>query len=301
MILLRPVSLLERNCWLAAVNQWMTTTSIGTRRWRPPYAAKPLAARVASWFNRVGASKMPDDEPIPTRASMLQRLKDPADRTTWEEFHRTYRGLIHGVARRAGLNETEAEEVVQETLIAVAGKMPGFTYDPVKDSFKGWLLQITRWRIADQFRKRAIVGLETPSTGSGPDAGYTGPSAPHPSTFRTASQRAAPRRSSACRIRQVRTLTSDLGRGMGQAPAGNGAGPDQAPGESRPLCDLPFACDPRKTSKRSEAGAGGERGTDLPGQAPCGFALAAGVAQTRKGIVVGTPDAGAPLLTRVRK
>ena len=105
---------------------------------------------------------MADDEPIPTRASLLQRLKDPADHATWEEFHRTYRGLIHGAARRAGLNETEAEEVVQETLIAVAKKMPEFRYDPAKDSFKGWLLQLTRWRIADQFRKREQAALTRP-------------------------------------------------------------------------------------------------------------------------------------------
>ena len=101
---------------------------------------------------------MADDEPIPTRASLLQHLKDPADHASWDRFHRTYRGLIHGVARRAGLNETEADEVVQNTLIAVARKMPEFRYDPAKDSFKGWLLQITRWRIADQFRKRAGTG-----------------------------------------------------------------------------------------------------------------------------------------------
>ena len=109
---------------------------------------------------------MPDDEPIPTRASLLQRLKDPDNQATWDEFHRTYRGLIHGVARRAGLNETEADEVVQDTLIAVARKMPGFSYDPAKDSFKGWLLQVTRWRIADQFRKRPVAGAEPSSTPS---------------------------------------------------------------------------------------------------------------------------------------
>jgi RNA polymerase sigma-70 factor (ECF subfamily) len=60
------------------------------------------------------------------------------------------------VARRAGLNDTEADEVLQDTLIAVAGKMPEFLYDPAKDSFKGWLLHLTRWRIADQFRKRLL-------------------------------------------------------------------------------------------------------------------------------------------------
>ena len=54
--------------------------------------------------------------------------------------------------------------MVQETLIAVANKMPEFSYDPAKDSFKGWLLQITRWRIADQFRKRPMVASESQST-----------------------------------------------------------------------------------------------------------------------------------------
>src|SRR5262249_37419771 len=72
----------------------------------------------------------------------------------WTEFHRMYRGLLVGVARRAGLNEHEAEEAVQDTLIAVAKKMPGFHYEPGKDSFKGWLLQIVRWKIVDQVRRR---------------------------------------------------------------------------------------------------------------------------------------------------
>lgn len=52
------------------------------------------------------------------------------------------------------MNETEAEEVVQDTVPSVAKKMPGFTYDPGKDSFKGWLLTVTRWRILDHLEKR---------------------------------------------------------------------------------------------------------------------------------------------------
>lgn len=100
---------------------------------------------------------MADEDPIPTRASLLERLKDPADPVGWEEFQRVYRGLILGVARRAGLTDAEAEEAVQETLITVARKMPEFRYEPGRDSFKGWLLHITRWRIADQFRQRAAA------------------------------------------------------------------------------------------------------------------------------------------------
>src|SRR5205807_8539603 len=89
-------------------------------------------------------------------ASLLGRLKEPGDNASWEEFQRTYHGLLVGVALRAGLNENEAEEAVQDTLIAVARKMPEFRYQPGKDSFKGWLLQIVRWKITDQFRKRGV-------------------------------------------------------------------------------------------------------------------------------------------------
>ena len=97
---------------------------------------------------------MPRDEMIPTRASLLARLKDAGDESSWSEFYQLYYDLIFSSARRAGLNEHEAREVVQDTLISVARKMPGFTYDPAKDSFKGWLLTVTRWRIRDQLAKR---------------------------------------------------------------------------------------------------------------------------------------------------
>src|SRR5215831_1757967 len=95
------------------------------------------------------------DDRIPTRASLLNRLKDPGDGLAWNEFYLTYRDLIYSVARRAGLTELEASEVVQDTLISVSRKIPGFTYDPSKDSFKGWLLTVTRWRIRDQIELRA--------------------------------------------------------------------------------------------------------------------------------------------------
>ncbi|MBI4661726.1 MAG: sigma-70 family RNA polymerase sigma factor [Verrucomicrobia bacterium] len=96
----------------------------------------------------------PPEEFIPTRRTLLSRLKDWNDEKSWREFFNTYWKLIYGVAIKAGLNDTEAQEVVQETVITVAKKMPGFKYDPALGSFKGWLLHITRWRINDQLRKR---------------------------------------------------------------------------------------------------------------------------------------------------
>ena len=94
------------------------------------------------------------DGPIPTRRSLLNRLKNWDDQESWKDFFDTYSKLIYGVAIQAGLNDTEAQEVVQETVIAVAKQMEVFKYDPRIGSFKGWLLHTTRWRISDQLRKR---------------------------------------------------------------------------------------------------------------------------------------------------
>src|SRR5439155_1524167 len=96
-----------------------------------------------------------NDELIPTRATLLQRLKNWQDDSSWQEFFDTYWKLIYGVARKAGMTEEEAQDIVQETMVAVARHMPKFKYDPVIGSFKGWLLNMTRWRIIDHTRKRA--------------------------------------------------------------------------------------------------------------------------------------------------
>jgi len=91
---------------------------------------------------------------IPTRHSLLSRLKNWEDHEAWRQFFDTYWVLIHGAAINAGLTHAEAQDVVQETMIAVAKHMPGFHYSLKHGSFKSWLLRQTSWRIADQFRKR---------------------------------------------------------------------------------------------------------------------------------------------------
>src|SRR5947207_3927815 len=96
----------------------------------------------------------PDDF-IMTRKSLLSRLKNCDDQESWRDFFDTYGKLLYGLARKSGLSDAEAQDAVQETLMAVAKEMPGFKYDPAIGSFKGWLLEVARRRIANQFRKRS--------------------------------------------------------------------------------------------------------------------------------------------------
>ncbi|MEO8427612.1 MAG: sigma-70 family RNA polymerase sigma factor, partial [Verrucomicrobiota bacterium] len=90
---------------------------------------------------------------IPTRASLLVRLKNCEDQESWDEFYDIYSDLIFRVALLAGLSHTEAQEVLQETMIRLAKQMQSFEYDPTR-SFKGWLVHEANYRIKDQFRKR---------------------------------------------------------------------------------------------------------------------------------------------------
>jgi RNA polymerase sigma-70 factor (ECF subfamily) len=94
------------------------------------------------------------DASLETRSSLLRRLKTEDDTPSWKEFYRIYGGLIRSFAARAGLTPDEADEVVQETAIGVARRLPDFVYDPNVCRFKTWLLNLTRWRIQDQIRRR---------------------------------------------------------------------------------------------------------------------------------------------------
>ncbi len=105
----------------------------------------------------------PMDELIPTRATLIQRLKDWQDQSSWQDFFDTYWKLIYGVALKGGLTAAEAQDVVQETMISVAKHMPTFEYDPAIGSFKTWLLNMTRWRITDQLRKRGSFAAAHPA------------------------------------------------------------------------------------------------------------------------------------------
>ena len=95
-----------------------------------------------------------EEELIHTRLTLLERLKNLDDTLSWEEFFEIYWRLIYNVARKFGLPDYEAQEVVQETVISVSRNIQKFECNSKRGSFKAWLLQMTRWRILDQVRKR---------------------------------------------------------------------------------------------------------------------------------------------------
>jgi len=94
------------------------------------------------------------DDPLPTRRSLLSRLKDWNDQKNWGLFFDRYWRFLYNRARKEGLTDAEAQDAAQETVILVMKKVRTFQYDPQKGSFKGWLMKMARWRILDQLAKR---------------------------------------------------------------------------------------------------------------------------------------------------
>jgi len=119
---------------------------------------------------------MPPSHPNPgtsllTRPTLLFRVREWQDRASWEEFHRLYRRLVYGRARRAGLSHADAEDVAQDVFKRVAETIKDFDLNPERGSFRGWLMKLTQWRIADKFESlrhpaapAAVVDVD-PATG----------------------------------------------------------------------------------------------------------------------------------------
>ena len=97
------------------------------------------------------------DSLLPTRQSLLTRLRDWQDQDGWREFFDSYWRLIYNVARKSGLSDAEAQDVVQTTFIYLSRRMPKFHYDRTRGSFKSWLRVVTRSRIS-VFRRRKRAG-----------------------------------------------------------------------------------------------------------------------------------------------
>src|SRR5262249_36585557 len=85
--------------------------------------------------------------------SLLIGLRDAGDRTAWGQFVEIYGPLIFAYGRRRGLQDSDASDLVQEVLRAVASATGRLVYDPARGSFRGWLLTITRHELKRLLRR----------------------------------------------------------------------------------------------------------------------------------------------------
>jgi RNA polymerase sigma-70 factor (ECF subfamily) len=89
-----------------------------------------------------------------TRASLLVRLRDGGDVDAWQLFVRLYAPVIYGFARKRGLQDADAADLMQEVLRSVSSAVARLEYDPVRGTFRGWLFTVTRNKVFNFLESR---------------------------------------------------------------------------------------------------------------------------------------------------
>lgn len=93
-----------------------------------------------------------------TPASLLDQVRRPDDRAAWERFVRLYAPLLLAWARRLGVQDADAADLVQDVFVTLVRALPTFHYQP-GGSFRRWLGKILVSRLRDRQRKARPVPL----------------------------------------------------------------------------------------------------------------------------------------------
>lgn len=93
-------------------------------------------------------------EELRTSRTLLARIRDLENAEAWERFVEIYEPMVLRFTLWRGLDRTDAADITQEVMAAVAAAIRGFEYDPAKGSFRGWLLTVTRRKISGLARTR---------------------------------------------------------------------------------------------------------------------------------------------------
>ncbi|HUG71112.1 MAG TPA: sigma-70 family RNA polymerase sigma factor [Pirellulaceae bacterium] len=88
-----------------------------------------------------------------TSASLIARAR-VGDGQAWERLAELYGPVVYRWSRQAGLQDSDAADVMQEVFRDVARGLDGFEKQKEGDTFRGWLWTITRNQIRRLFNRQ---------------------------------------------------------------------------------------------------------------------------------------------------
>ena len=96
--------------------------------------------------------------PVPkTSVSLLKDISDGTASVRWTEFYRRYEPAMRGFLRER-FPSVEADDVIQETLLALMKAMPEYHYTPdSKGHFHNYLMGIVKHKALDAIRRNASL------------------------------------------------------------------------------------------------------------------------------------------------
>jgi RNA polymerase sigma-70 factor (ECF subfamily) len=106
---------------------------------------------------------------VDTNETLLERLRHAEAHDAWKEFYDLYWGVILRYARKVGLNEHQAEDVLQETMMVLMRQLPEFRYDRGKGRFRNFLLTIVHRKAVAVLRRARRAAADSLKEGDAVD------------------------------------------------------------------------------------------------------------------------------------
>ena len=91
---------------------------------------------------------------VTTSLSLLQRVRSGTETQSWNRFVRIYTPIVHGWVRAKGVQQGDANDIVQEVFRALIRALPTLELKQ-KGSFGRWLRTVTNNKCIDYFRRDA--------------------------------------------------------------------------------------------------------------------------------------------------
>lgn len=89
-----------------------------------------------------------------TRPSLIATLGEgPDGQSAWREFFSRYGPAIYRVARMRGLGDEDADDIVQQVMVAISSHIGDFQYDRDRGRFRHWVRTITENKIRQNARR----------------------------------------------------------------------------------------------------------------------------------------------------
>ena len=89
-----------------------------------------------------------------TSLSLLDRLKDPADKDAWARLDRLYTGLLRAWFAAAGVQPADRDDLTQNALAVVLRRVKEFEHSGRPGAFRAWLRSIATNVLREFWRAR---------------------------------------------------------------------------------------------------------------------------------------------------
>jgi RNA polymerase sigma-70 factor, ECF subfamily len=96
-----------------------------------------------------------------TSLSLLERARSDPESDEWRRLTAIYSPLLRDWLRRYSVQESDADDLIQEVLLTIARELPAFEHSGNPGAFRTWLKTILVYRLLNYWRSRNAHPVES--------------------------------------------------------------------------------------------------------------------------------------------